>query len=183
MTNKNVLKIKLLLLGREYSLASLTEATDNSLYISFPCGGIRYSIDAKVKNIKFSYHPSGTTHMKMYHGKDTVKLPFEGIDRSAVVNDIYKLPFGMSFRQINTINDNNKLLDDTKSRTKYKNVITIVAADYTHLTIGFALKAKSFAIDDAKMSALKEIGEFPLNAFDLVVFTRDKWAGDNKTNI
>jgi hypothetical protein len=177
MKDRNVLAIKLELLGQTFKLASIIRSVDKSFYIAFPSKGIKTSIDKDINSIKFSYHTTGKTHMKMAHNKNPVTMLFKESPVFNEIKGIIPTHFHMSFWDINTINNKLLILDESKSKSTYENIITLKAENYKHIAIIFFLKQKGVDIDSPQKDAYKEVHILELEDIDLVIGVKDKWTG------
>lgn len=177
MKDRNILIVKLLLSDQIFKLASIIIAKDRSIYIAFPSKGIKASIDEGINHIKFSYHPTGKTHMKMAHRKNPITMTFRDNITFDNVTGITPTYFNLSFWDINTINSKKLLLDSTKNKSTYENTITIKASDYKHITISFFLKQKRFKIASDIETEYKEIHSIEIDDIGLIIGIKDEWAG------
>lgn len=177
MKDACILSIKLKLSDGVYKLASVLRAKDKSIYIAFPVSGIAQSIDKGIKNIKFSYHPTGKNHMKMKQGDNTESVLSPEKPTLDKIRGIMPTNFVMSFFDINTINHNTLMLDKSASKHKYDTLFEIDAKEYKDLTINFFLAKKGFFDIDKVKESYMQILVINLGDIEFIATTKDVWLG------
>lgn len=181
-TKKKIACIDVRIGTEVYKLASIVMGNDRSIYILQPITSREKSMGSKISPLKYSYHPTGENHLSSTLGEGgATRMLFPDNRVISEIAGLISTDFGMSYFDINTINQSTVILDRSKGKRGYRERVIINAENFKHITLGFHLASKGAKEIDNPRHKYKEIHLIDLGELWLVVTVRDYWPMNSET--
>ncbi len=179
----NLLSIRLKVNEKIYKLISVSHKYDkfgDNFYVIYPnkewikkTGGeriipIKYSRHASGQNNRFTFGPSKNRFGQF---KPEEKDPIDKLNQAEA----------LSYLSLNDLYTIDKLLDEAKLESGYKDFFVIDTNNYKHLTIQLFLAKYDYPLSKCKFS-YKTIQSFRYGDFQIIITTRDLWIDPKRYN-
>lgn len=172
---KKLVKIDLNIGNKKFKLFSFTRGADGSIYVMF----LMEMEHGKYSHSKFSYHPDGKSHVKVYSTGNTkeheIRFP-QNIPLSEV-KGIVNTNFVVSLKDLSNILFEGVSLRDGEGKKCYSFYKEINPSEYENITIRLFLLEKGY---DYKLKSTR-IYKYTLHIneeddIDILVTFEDTWA-------
>lgn len=177
---KKLAKIDLSISNKRHKLFSLTRGVDGSIYVMFLMG-IGHG---KYNYSKFSYHPDGKSHIKVYSSGNItgIEMRFPQNIPLSEVKGIVNTNFTVSLKDLHNILFEGISLNNGEGKKDYSFYKEINSSEYNNITVRFFLLEKEYGYRLGSTRIYKQIFLINQEDIDILITLEDIWIESKETS-